>query len=93
MSGLQDQLLDAAAKLVKPGGLLVYSTCSIMVLENEIRMSSFLSRHRNFEFEPIPGGLIQDHIPAAVTPQGYLATFPHKHNMDGAFAARFRRIA
>lgn len=90
---LQGQLLDAAAELVKPGGLLVYSTCSIMAPENDICVSNFLLRHRNFDLEPIPHGLIQSNSPAVVDPNGhYLATFPHRHSMDGAFAARLRRM-
>ena len=80
---LQDELLDAAAAQVKPGGILVYSTCSIEPEENEERVSAFLARTDGFRLVPA-----NRFLPSAVTtPQGHLQTLPHHHNMDGAFAA------
>ncbi len=84
---LQQCLLDAAASCVRPGGLLVYSTCSIEPEENELQVDSFLKRHPNFTLEHAG-----DFLPSVVvTPTGYMATLPHHHSTDGAFAARLRK--
>ena len=84
---LQQSLLDAAAPRVRPGGLLVYSTCSIEPEENELQVDSFSERHPNFTLEHA-----EDLLPAkVVTPMGYMATLPHRHGTDGAFAARLRK--
>jgi 16S rRNA (cytosine967-C5)-methyltransferase len=86
---LQDQLLASAATLVRPGGLLVYSTCSIEPEEHQGRLEAFMERTRGaFTLEPPPPGL----LPAAVlTPEGCVTTLPHVHDTDGAFAVRLRR--
>ena len=83
---LQAQLLDLGCQLVKPNGLLVYSTCSIEPSENEDQIASFLERHSNFELDPPPRS-----VPEQTLSNGFLRTWPHVHNIDGAFAARLRR--
>ena len=85
---MQDELLDAAAEVVKPGGLLVYATCSMEADENDDRVAAFLQRHSEFTLEPLPPGLVSAE---AVTEEGFLRTLPHVHAVDGAFAARLRR--
>ncbi len=87
---LQDALLDAGAEAVRPGGVLVYATCSLEPEENEERVAAFLQRHPEFELEaPLEGT-----VPQAVrTPEGYMQTLPHVHGVDGAFAARLRKKA
>ncbi|OZC02496.1 16S rRNA (cytosine(967)-C(5))-methyltransferase RsmB [Rubricoccus marinus] len=87
LTDLQDRLLNAAAARVRPGGLLVYSTCSLEPEENESRVAAFLDRHPEFSHEPI-GGEVPD---AMRTPEGNYAALPHVHGTDGAFAARLRR--
>jgi 16S rRNA (cytosine967-C5)-methyltransferase len=86
---LQDELLDAAAELVRPGGVFVYSTCSLEPEENEERVAAFLDRHPSFDHKPGPPG-----IPDALrNERGDLQCLPHEHGIDGAFAARLRKRA
>ncbi|XP_019701413.1 uncharacterized protein [Elaeis guineensis] len=81
---LQDELLDAASMLVKPGGILVYSTCSIDPEENEERIAAFLLRHPEFVAHPVRAYVPPDFV----TDKGFFFSNPVKHSMDGSFAAR-----
>jgi 16S rRNA (cytosine967-C5)-methyltransferase len=87
MSALQSSLIRAAATVVAPGGLLVYSTCSLEPEENEEQVESFLSENSNWHLEAPPAGT----VPAEVLDAGYLRVLPQLHGSDGAFAARLRR--
>lgn len=88
LADLQDALLDAAAWHVRPGGLLVYSTCSLESEENEERVASFLDRHPNVAREDVG-----ESVPAEMrTEMGDYQALPHVHRTDGAFASRFRRV-
>ncbi len=88
MTELQYQLLEKAASLIKVGGVVVYSTCSIEPEENWDIVSKFISEHPNFKIENaaerFPADLIDEH--------GCVQTLPHVHHMDGAFAARIVRV-
>ena len=84
----QADLLDAAAGVVRPGGLLVYATCSLEPEENELQVDRFLARHDEFRREPA-----EDFPAALLSPRGDLMILPHRHGMDGGFAARLRRDA
>ncbi|XP_051128635.1 uncharacterized protein LOC127249733 isoform X2 [Andrographis paniculata] len=84
---LQDTLLDSASTLVKPGGVLIYSTCSIDPDENEERIAAFLQRHPEFCIDPV-----HKYVPSCfITSDGFYRSSPIKHSMDGAFAARLFR--
>ena len=85
---LQSELLDSAAKMVKKGGRLVYSTCSLEEEENMEQVMNFLDRHENFEMQSVEG-----YVPDEVMAHGGLAyqTFPHKHGCDGHFGVLLKR--
>jgi len=85
---LQSELLDSAAEMVKKGGRLVYSTCSIEEEENMEQVMNFLDRHENFEMKSVEG-----YVPDEVIAHGGLAyqTFPHKHDCDGHFGVLLKR--
>ncbi|XP_027329619.1 uncharacterized protein LOC113846023 isoform X2 [Abrus precatorius] len=84
---LQDELLDAASTLVKPGGVLVYSTCSIDPEENDERVAAFLVRHPDFHIDPVDRYVPPDFV----TQRGFFFSNPVKHSLDGSFAARLVR--
>ncbi len=89
MSSLQRTILRAAADVVKPGGLLVYSTCSLEPEENDEQVSRFLADHPGWQLEAPPEGA----VPSAVLDDGLLRVLPQRHGTDGAFAARLRKGA
>ena len=83
----QRAILRAAATAVRPGGLLIYSTCSLELEENDEQVDRFLADHPDWTLEPPPEGV----VPASVLDNGMLRVLPQLHATDGAFAARFRR--
>ena len=83
----QRAILRAAATAVRPGGLLIYSTCSLELEENDEQVDRFLADHPDWKLEPPPEGV----VPASVLDNGMLRVLPQLHATDGAFAARFRR--
>lgn len=84
LANLQFELLKAAAKNLKAGGILVYSTCTITSEENEKVIDKFMDKH-DFEIEPasefLPKGLAHE----------FLKILPQQHDTDGVFAARMRK--
>ena len=90
LNDLQDRLLGNAAPHIKHGGILVYSTCTIEPKENEEIINRFLKDFPMFTLEHA-SEFLPDIPQSAITPQGFLQTFPHEHGVDGAFAARLRR--
>jgi 16S rRNA (cytosine967-C5)-methyltransferase len=89
LARLQDELLDAAAACVKPGGLLIYSTCSLEPEENELRVETFLSPRPGWRIEP-PADVVDDTL---LDEAGRLCVLPQRQGVDGSFAARLRRAA
>ncbi len=82
-------LLESTARVVRPGGWLCFSTCSLEPEENEEQVETFLARHPHFVRDPAPGT-----VPDVLrTPGGDLSLRPHDHATDGAFASRLRRVS
>ncbi|MBE2281626.1 MAG: 16S rRNA (cytosine(967)-C(5))-methyltransferase RsmB [Ignavibacteriaceae bacterium] len=84
LAELQTRLIQKASTLVKPGGVLVYSTCTIEPEENIEIVQKFLNDNKDFEIEHA-GKLFKGDI---VTMEGFIQTLPHLHKIDGAFSAR-----
>ena len=89
MGAVQREILRSASAIVKPGGLLVYSTCSLETEENDAQVERFLTENRNWKLEPPSDGS----VPASVLDAGRLRVLPQRHGTDGAFAARLRRTS
>jgi 16S rRNA (cytosine967-C5)-methyltransferase len=81
----QDVILAAAARLVKPGGLLLYATCSLLDEENAQVVQAFLAAHAQFQLRPANAALAQQRID--LDTGEYLRLAPHLHGTDGFFAA------
>lgn len=94
LAALQARLLDAAAEMVKPGGLVLFCTCSLQKAEGENQAADFLKRKPGMQLKPF----MPDEIfgfSQLLTPEGYLRAFPHHlqeiGGIDGFFIARFAR--
>ena len=85
----QRALLDAAARLVRPQGVLVYATCSLEPEENSNVVDEFLKDHSQFARAPVPDAVAAE----LLTPAGDFQSLPQRHGMDGAYAARLVRKA
>ena len=85
----QAAILRSAATLVKPGGRLVYATCSLLKEENEEIVESFVSAHPNFSVKS-PAEILSHHG-IKLDAERYLRLWPHLHRTDGFFAAVFER--
>ena len=85
----QQKLLDTVCQYVKPGGVLVYSTCTLLKDENEHQIEAFLARHPEYHTEPLP-----EEIPAALRQQQTalgLQLLPGQSGVEGFYMARMRR--
>ena len=85
----QTSILESAARLVKPGGRLVYATCSLLREENEDVVQAFLDRHPEFSITDAAELLARHQIPLASGP--YFKLSPATHHTDGFFAAVLTR--
>lgn len=83
---LQEKMLNKAADLLRDGGVLVYSTCTLTHEENEDQIEKFLTNHPDFYLENP-----KDFVDKNLIIGKYVATYPFKHNIDGSFAARLRK--
>lgn len=91
LTAKQASILTAAAELVKPGGRLVYATCSILREENDGIVDDFLTAHPQFEAEPAQGLLAAQGV--AIECGERFRVLPHRHAMDGFFACVLKRRA
>ena len=85
---IQQKILETVCRYVRPGGVLVYSTCSVLKDENENQIRAFLERHPEFEAEKLP----------ATIPEQYrrheglgLQLMPHRDGVEGFYICRMRR--
>ncbi|HSI59074.1 MAG TPA: RsmB/NOP family class I SAM-dependent RNA methyltransferase [Ideonella sp.] len=91
----QTAILESAARLVKPGGRLVYATCSLLRRENEDIAGAFLAAHPAFEPLPAAAALAAAQVERAdeLDTGGFLRLWPHRHSTDGFFAAAWQKKA
>jgi 16S rRNA (cytosine967-C5)-methyltransferase len=89
----QAAILASAARLVKPGGRLVYATCSLLEDEDEAIARAFSEAHRDFAPLPAAEALAKAHVGAAdsLVRDEFLRLWPHRHGTDGFFAAAWER--
>ena len=86
----QAAILDAAAKLVRLGGRVVYATCSLLTAENDAIIAAFLTSHPDFTLTPASAVLAKQGI---ALDGDFLRLLPHRHNTDGFFAAILDKMA
>jgi len=90
LSRLQKRLLDASAKVLKNGGMMLYTTCTISKEENEMVVEDFLKNHPEMRLLNISSGCEQ--LKDLEDEKGFFRTYPHIHEMDGFFGALFCRL-
>ncbi len=81
---IQRKILDNVCRYVKPGGVLLYSTCTLLQRENRDVAKTFLLEHPEFHVEKLP-------VPVAEDEPGMVTLYPHRHETDGFFICRLRR--
>lgn len=84
---VQQAILDNVSTYVKPGGVLLYSTCTLLRRENEDVVQAFLAWHPEFKLEAftLPGTI-------GTVKEGMITLWPHIHGTDGFFVAKLRRV-
>jgi NOL1/NOP2/sun family putative RNA methylase len=97
-AAIQDEILWYAGKLVRPGGVLVYSTCTFNTQENEGAIARFLAHNPEFELDPISlvegfSGGVQLSSYQSVDFSGAVRIWPHRSTGEGHFIARIRKIS
>ena len=83
---LQAEILESAARAVKPGGVLVYSTCTIEPAENEEVVQSFLRSHAEFSLN-----VTGKYLPLKPLVSDMVQFYPQRDGVDGFFIARLMR--
>jgi 16S rRNA (cytosine967-C5)-methyltransferase len=90
LTAKQTAILDSAARLVRPGGRLVYATCSLLTAENETVVDAFLAAHPDFSLLPASTVLARQGV---AYDGDLIRLLPHRHDTDGFFAAILERKA
>ena len=90
LAEIQTAILRNAAVAVKPGGTLVYSTCTVLPEENEGVVEHFLKSTP--DFAPVGFDRIPEEVRPVADAEGFLRCFPHIHDADGFFAVRLERV-
>ena len=88
LPALQKKILETQARYVRPGGVLIYSTCTVLKRENEEVVASFLEENDDFYTEPLA---LPERFGENTT--GMLTLIPGQHDTDGFFICRLRRKA
>ena len=88
---MQQQILNTAKEYVKPGGILVYSTCTINPSENLGRVHAFLKENPNFEMDAMKNPHIAGEM-AQRAKAGFIELFPDTDNSDGFFVCRLKKL-
>src|SRR5262249_12021996 len=92
LASQQARILAAGADALRPGGVLVYSTCTISTIENERLISAFVDSRGDFQIEDLAAAeQLTGPLPAAALSRGFLQTLPHRDHTAGFFLARLRR--
>ena len=86
---MQRKILWAASNFINPGGVLVYSTCSVEPEENWMVIEAFLKSHPDFKVENAKDFVPEDFVDE----NGAIFTFPPTHKIDGGFAVRLKKDA
>ncbi len=92
LSAQQKKMLNAAANLVKPGGILLYAVCSCEPEENEQVITAFLQKRKDYSPDNAMEGISALSNATLTTGDHYFKTYPDGHIMDGFFAVRLKRI-
>lgn len=87
MTKIQRKMLEKGASLLKPGGIMVYSTCTIIRAENDQIVEEFLLKNKEFELESADTFFDS----SVVSERGFVKTYPHIPYVDGGFVARIKR--
>ncbi len=92
LAASQTRILEAASRLLKVGGRLVYATCSLLPEENDAIVAAFLAAHPQFEQLAVQDILARRHVPLTMS-DAALRLYPHRHHTDGFYAAVLQRRA
>ncbi len=89
---LQLELMNSIHSLLRPGGVLVYSTCTLQYEENQAVIEQFLKQHESYCLDPALGQLLPKRaVDDSMAGQGMIQILPHQHHSDGFFIARLLR--